>query len=60
LALALALLAAGSARAGGAKTVRVRGYALMAALRWLWAHQDTADAWWHPEVWLTPEMKEGE
>lgn len=37
-----------------------RGYALMCALRWFWAHKDTADAWWHPEVWLTPEAKEGE
>lgn len=35
----------------------VRGYALMAALRWFWSHKDTADAWWHPEVWLTPEAK---
>lgn len=34
-----------------------RGYALMSAIRWLWSHQDTADAWWHPEIWLTPEHR---
>lgn len=37
-----------------------RGYALMATLRHFWRHQETADAWWHPEVWLTPEPREGE
>ncbi len=36
----------------------VRGYALMAALRWFWSHQETSDAWWLPEVWLTPEARE--
>lgn len=37
-----------------------RGYALMAALRWFWRHPDTADAWWHLEVWLVAETREGE
>lgn len=38
----------------------VRGYALMAAVRWFWKHPDTADAWWWPEVWLVAETREGE
>jgi hypothetical protein len=42
-----------------AKLGPVRGYAIMSALRWFWGHQDTADAWWHPEVWMTPEVRPG-
>lgn len=36
----------------------VRGYAIYAALRWFWCNPDTADAWWWPEIWLTPEVRE--
>lgn len=32
----------------------VRGYALFAALRWLWTRQETPRQWWRPEVWMRP------
>lgn len=35
----------------------VRGYAMMAAVRYLWIHQDTGPAWWQPEVWMTADVR---
>jgi hypothetical protein len=32
----------------------VRGYALFACLRAFWSRPDTPEAWWRPEVWMTP------
>ena len=34
-----------------------RGYAMMAALRYLWSHPDTAEAWYEPEVFLVAETR---
>lgn len=37
----------------------VRGYALMAALRYFWTHQEAGiSACASPEIWLTPDVKE--
>lgn len=39
----------------------VRGYALFAALRYFWRHQDAGvggGEWWAPEVWMTPTARD--